>query len=224
MCNEKINYQLKPGEVIPPELLNKLDEVNAKFTKKSIDFQSYRKQLEAIFGGKIPPVTTERNLFLAGFVEGEGSINVSAKTNNNTKFGLEIDPEFSITQHVNGVENLLYAMKYFNTGRISYKSGSNATLIYRISNTQSIREKVLPFFETYCMPYSSSGKKNRFLLFKKLLLALESKKHSDINSMVNDVLPLWFALRMQIGQSNQSFPDLESAQQFVIHKFKKITS
>jgi len=224
MSNEKTNYQFKPGEVISQELLNKLAEVNAKFTKKSLDFPTYRKQLEIIFGGNIPPVTTERNLFLAGFIEGEGSINVSAKMNDNAKFGLEIDPEFSITQHVNGVENLLYAMKYFNTGRISYKSGSNATLVYRISNTQSIREKVLPFFENYWMPYSSFGKKSRFLLFKKILLALESKKHSDIDSMVNEILPLWFMLRMEIGQKKESFPDLESAQQFVIQKFNKKTS
>jgi len=42
--------------------------------------------------------------------------------------------------------------------------------------------------------------------------------------MVNEILPLWFMLRMQIGQKNESFPDLESAQQFVIQKFNKKTS
>jgi len=63
MSNEKTNYQFKPGEVISQELLNKLAEVNAKFTKKSLDFPTYRKQLEIIFGGNIPPVTTNEIYF-----------------------------------------------------------------------------------------------------------------------------------------------------------------
>ena len=48
--------------------------------------------------------------FLAGFIEGEGSLNISAKKCATAKYGLMIDPEFSITQHVNGISVLFDAM------------------------------------------------------------------------------------------------------------------
>ena len=153
--------------------------------------------------------------FYGGFVVGEGSINVSIKKSKSALFGILLDPEFSITQHVNGFEFLFAALYLFETGSIHYESGSNATLVYRIDNRTSLYEKVIPFWETYILPYQYSEGQQRMILFKRILFFLEQKKHKDKAFFVNKMLPIWDKLRKQKGQINQTFPSLEAATSFV---------
>lgn len=60
--------------------------------------------------------------FLAGFVEGEGSLGISIKSQPKLKFGFALDPEFSIYQHKSGIKILEAARDFFRTGRIYKKS------------------------------------------------------------------------------------------------------
>ena len=83
--------------------------------------------------------------FLGGFIAGEGGINVSAKKSPNSRFGIIIDPEFSITQHLDGFFFLFGALVLFETGSIHFKKGSSATLVFRIDNRRSLQERVIPF-------------------------------------------------------------------------------
>lgn len=103
-------------------------------------------------------------------MEGEGSTNVSAKKLETAAFGVLVDPEFSITQHVDGIVHLHRALLTFNTGRISYKSGSDATMVFRIDNRQNLVEKVIPFYHDYVYEFSCNDKIERFENFKKLYL------------------------------------------------------
>ena len=82
--------------------------------------------------------------FFAGFIEGEGSFSVSAKKSPSAKFGVYLDPEFSITQHVNGSSHLFRCLCLFRTGVIRHKNKSNATLVYRIYNRETLKQKVIP--------------------------------------------------------------------------------
>ena len=153
--------------------------------------------------------------FLAGFIEGEGSLNISAKKCATAKYGLMIDPEFSITQHVNGISVFFDGMMFFQAGRIRYKSGSNATIIYRIDNRNILLHKLLNFWETHIAPYGSSIKTQRMARFKTLLELIKGGAHKDIKSLSEQILFLWDSLRMQKGQSNESFKSLEEAQLYV---------
>ena len=187
-------------------------KLNDQYTLQK-NFEKYFKNLLKLFNVSSTVITTNHKSFLGGFIEGEGSLNVSAK-----KIGekaLLIDPEFSITQHLNGVSILLLAMCIFHTGRLSYKSGSKATLVYRIDNRQSLKTKVIPFFKTYVIPFSSVFKKHRLKQFEKLLILFEKGVHKSCDGMCDEILPIWDNLRMQKGQKNQSFPNLSSAQAFV---------
>jgi hypothetical protein len=40
--------------------------------------------------------------WIAGFIEGEGSFNVSFKLKADLRMGIQISPELSVTQHVDG--------------------------------------------------------------------------------------------------------------------------
>lgn len=202
-----------PGEQIPKEVLDALKQANQN---NKGDFSKYLKDIERIFN--LSPrlqLTTENKFFFGGFIEGEGSLNVSIKKLKTAKFGILVDPEFSITQHVNGVCNLYAALVQFKTGRIRHKSGSNATFVFVIDNRTSLEEKVIPFLHEFVTPFSSPTKKSRILLFEKLLHIFKTNGHKDLSRLQNEILPLWDKMRMQKDQSNETFVDLKAAQDYI---------
>lgn len=214
---------LVPGQKLPDEILEKLKQANEVKRKKN-DYSNYLKTIADIFGldpNDFQP-NAENNNFLAGFLEGEGSINVSAKKHSGATFGLILDPEFSVTQQANGVSSLFYAMSLFRTGHLRLKSGSNSTLVYIVDNRKSIIEKVIPFYKEHILksPIASPIKKKRLIIFEKIFNLFEEEAHKDKKRFVYELLPLWSQMRMQIGQTNQSFACLEDAQDYVI-AFKK---
>lgn len=212
--NQSKPYRLNPGEELPKDKLAELRAVNDSFSKKR-DFQNYLQNLAKLFNYSLPKVTEENKRFLGGFMEGEASLNVSAKKLKNAQFGVLFDPEFSITQHVNGFATLLLALTVFQTGRIRHKTGSNATLVLIIDNRISLIERVIPFYNKYVEPYGSPWKKERKEVFLQVLQLFKEEKHKDFASFRDTLLPLWDSLRMQRGQINETFASLEAAQKYV---------
>ena len=43
------------------------------------------------------------NFWLAGFIEGEGSVSISVKFNQTLKYLFQLQPEFNVVQHVSGL-------------------------------------------------------------------------------------------------------------------------
>lgn len=214
-----ISYKLlKPGVPLPADINQEIKLINAAREK---DFSEYIKNLKDLFGYKEQhPLTDQYKSFLAGFICGEGSINVSAKKikgRTSPRGGregscLRLDLEFSVTQHANKASILIDLCVLFDAGHIRYKKGSNATLVFTISNRKVIGERVLPFYESYLFPYMTNQDKQRFSLFSKLHLHFQNKLHLNRKFFSEEMLPLWDALRQQKGQKNESFPDLEAAQ------------
>ena len=112
--------------------------------------------------------------FMAGFIEGEGSLCVSIKHHPSSRFGYLVDPEFFLYQHESGISLLQMAKEMFGTGRISPKPGNETVLVYSIASRVSLKEKVIPFFEKY-MIYSA--KRHVFERFKEIIDAFEKKEH-----------------------------------------------
>jgi len=216
---DKNSYYCGPGDKISTQITEDLGKINETYSKDK-DFPKYMQAIATLFKLEPPKITNERKLFFGGFIEGEGSLNVSAKRLKTSKFGLVLDPEFSLTQHVNGVNHLFVALCIFQTGRIRLKGGSNATLSFSIENRISIESKVIPFYESYINPYSSETKLQRLRLFKKIILLFKEKSHQNLEVFVNEMLPLWDDLRMQKTQKNESFSCLEEAQDFILDHIK----
>ena len=211
-----------PGIKLPEDIRNKLRDANAD--RKKNDFFWYARQLSNIFELNLDlskPVTEKEKLFFAGFLTGEGSINVSAKKEENSRSGIMLDPEFSVTQHVNGLSHLFIAFRLFKTGSLRYKSGSNATMVYRIDSRESLKTKLIPFCEQYCSHYWSDVLQERFLIFKKLIAFFEEKAHLNLNDFSKKMLPLWSKMRKQKEQSNASFASLEEAQAYAQDHYEK---
>jgi hypothetical protein len=109
------------------------------------------------------------NWFLAGFIEGEGALCVSVKKHPTCRSGFYVDPDFFLYQHESGRRLLELAQSIFESGRIYPKSGNSKVLVYEISSTQVLRDKVVPFFERYVVPFSC--KRETFERFREILEA-----------------------------------------------------
>ncbi len=211
-----MNIYLKPGETLPNSVKEALQNANSNFSRTR-NHSDYVNQLFKIFDYVPKKIGLREKYFLGGFVEGDGSINVSAKKLRNAAHGIHIDPEFNITQHVNSVELLMLALTVFQTGRIRYKSGSNATLVLTIDNRNDLENKVIPFYKKYVNSIGSSVKTERILKFEKILAHIKENHQQDISILINEILPLWDSMRMQTGQKNQSFASLAEAQAYVMN-------
>lgn len=207
--------------LVPNEQLSKENQDTiTKMNEGKPDFKTYTQKVRKVFNLD-PIVINEKNLyFLAGFIEGEGSISISAKKNKNAMFGIELDPVFNITQHINGVRHLYLALETFQTGRIRYKSGSNATLVFIIEPRKSLQQKVCPYYEKYINPLSSPAKQFRYESFKKILDLFDDKAHHNRERFINELLPIWDSLRVQKNYEGQTFKSLEEAQEYVLN-FRK---
>jgi hypothetical protein len=105
--------------------------------------------------------------FLAGFVEGEGSLCVSIKKHPTCRFGFIAGPEFFLYQHESGRRILELARTTFGTGGIYRKAGNPRVLVYRVSCRQKLQEEIVPFFERYVILFSC--KRAMFEEFRDIL-------------------------------------------------------
>ena len=127
----------------------------------------------------------EARWFLAGFIEGEGSLTVSVKAHPTAKFGFYVDPEFFLYQHVSGQRLLEFAQYVFHTGRIFPKPGNPNVLTFAVTDRRSMTEQVVPFFEKYVVPFSC--KAATFECFKEILDKMNRKEHHDPQGLVQIV-------------------------------------
>lgn len=212
---------LKPSEKLPQNIIDGIKEANATI-KKTANFQHYKKTIRKLLQcPEYIPMSEMQKYYLGGFIEGEGSIVVSAKKGKNCKFGAYLDPAFNVTQHVNGAKHLYECLCFFGTGRIRYKSGSNATLVFEIDTRQSLQQKLVPFYSEYVIPFACNAKRKRFQNFCVLLDAFDQKKHLEFRSFLYELAPIWDEMRMQKGQLNETFVSLEDFQQYCLEFYQK---
>ena len=75
-----------------------------------------------------------KNFFLGGFAEGEGSVSASVKVHSDFRFGVNVQPEFGVTQHQNGKHILAEFKELFDgKGNLHLKPGSQDVWEYNIS-------------------------------------------------------------------------------------------
>jgi LAGLIDADG endonuclease len=122
--------------------------------------------------------------FLAGLIEGEGSLCISIKEHKQSRFGYLVDPEFFIYQHKMRRRLLELAGNVFGTGRITPKSGYEDVLVFSIVSRRLIIERVLPFYERYM---AFSCKKRDYQLFREVVMAMAIKRHLDPHGLVEIV-------------------------------------
>lgn len=109
--------------------------------------------------------------YLAGFVDGEGSFNVSLRKREDHTLGWQIVLTLNVAQRDNTVLALL--KRYLGCGRLQERK--DGVWYYIVSNPASINHKVIPFFEKF--NFLSSSKKSNFSIFRKIAKLMSENKH-----------------------------------------------
>jgi len=91
----------------------------------------------------------QRRWWLAGFVEGEGSVCVSLKRHPTAAFGYLVQPEFFLYQHRDRRSLLEMAAEEFGSGTIFPKPGNPSVLVLKITHRLVLKDVVVPFLRRY---------------------------------------------------------------------------
>lgn len=88
------------------------------------------------------------NDWMVGFTDGNGYFNVSVFEDKNTKYGINILPEFLIISDFSNIKLLMKIKEFFQCGvvRCSKKHGLNI-YCYRVRSIVHANNIILPFFD-----------------------------------------------------------------------------
>lgn len=92
------------------------------------------------------------------------------------KYGVNVQPEFTVTQHENGKEILNRIQGIFEgKGTVQRKPGSLKVWEYKLSGVSNLITHIVPFYLEYVIPFS--GKVKEFNLFLEILEQKQRKDH-----------------------------------------------
>mgnify|MGYP006305415373 CR=1 FL=1 len=109
--------------------------------------------------------------YLAGFVDGEGSFNVSLRKLDDRTLGWQVVPIFNVAQRDKTVLALL--KRHLGCGRLQARK--DGVHYYVVTNPTSIIERVVPFFKKY--GFLSAQKKKNFRIFKEIAMMMARDEH-----------------------------------------------
>jgi hypothetical protein len=122
--------------------------------------------------------------WIVGFVDGEGCFSISIFKNVTTKYGVQIFPEFVVTQGAKSLGVLEEIQLYFGCGNIyeNRRTDNHRENLYRycVRSVNDLRTKVIPFFEKYPL---QTAKSQDFLVFCEVLILIENKIHLSLEGI-----------------------------------------
>ena len=115
--------------------------------------------------------------YVAGFVDGEGSFHIAVQHSRFTRVGLQIIPEFHVSQNRQRAEVLELIKRVLGCGYIKTNHPGNPrdqTVVLVVRNRQDLVERVIPFFEQFPL---RSSKQREFQTFATIVRAMERGEH-----------------------------------------------
>jgi len=97
-----------------------------------------------------------------------------------------LQPEFNITQHINGLSILnSFKVLFNNKGQMHQKSGSLYVWVYSLKGINNLIDYLIPFFLEFVVPYSCKYKKEEFDKFLFILNKLKEKSNFEKEEFIN---------------------------------------
>lgn len=109
--------------------------------------------------------------YIAGFVDGEGSFNVSIKKRSDYEHQWKITASFNISQKDRKV--LEWIQSVLHCGSI--RERNDGVLYYEVTTVASLQKVIIPLFTAF--PFHSEKKENNFLIFKEIVHLMSIKNH-----------------------------------------------
>lgn len=116
--------------------------------------------------------------FIAGFVEGEGSFNVSLRRKADYKVSWQVVMSFNVSQKDSTILKLIQDKLGCGIIKVRKRDG---LFSYDATNPTDIIQKVIPFFERY--PMLSVSKIKNFSIFCKIARLMGKGHHRNIDGL-----------------------------------------
>ncbi len=117
---------------------------------------------------KVPP---EIGYYLAGFVDGEGSFNISFRPRPDYQVPWKISLSFNVSQK----DRVILALFKRHLGCGTLRSRPDGVWYYEVTNINAVVENVIPFFERF--RFLSAKKKRDFFKFKQIVALMQKGAH-----------------------------------------------
>ncbi len=111
--------------------------------------------------------------YLAGFVDGEGSFNVSLRQKSDYQIKWQVVLSFNVSQR--DITNLVTLKEILNCGIIKKRADGVHSL--DVTTPSSIVSRVIPFFERF--PFRSEKAKINFAIFCKIVALMVEGNHRN---------------------------------------------
>ena len=107
--------------------------------------------------------------YIAGFVDGEGSFNVSLIKRDDHRLGWKIVPSFNVSQK----DRVILALHKRTFGCGTLRSRKDGVVYYEVTNVSMLSDRIIPFFKRF--RFRSAAKKKNFSIFKQIVELLKEK-------------------------------------------------
>ena len=114
--------------------------------------------------------------WIVGFTDGEGCFHIGMSKNDKMKTGVQILPEFVITQHEKSI-HVLYALKtFFGCGvvRLNNQHKDGKIFCYRVRKFEHLKNIIVPFFLKNSL---KTCKNVMFKKFRRVVQMMEKNLH-----------------------------------------------
>jgi len=131
--------------------------------------------------------------YITGFVDGEGCFSVTIQRSKNVRLGIQIIPEFHVSQHQNRTEVLQEIKRVFDCGYIKPNDPGNPkdmTSVYVVRNLDDLLNRVVPFFKRYPL---ISVKQRDFEKFAQVITMMSEGRHLEKDGLAK-ILKLAFTM------------------------------
>ena len=151
----------------------------------------------------------EINSYISGFVDGEGCFSITIQKSGNVKLGIQVIPEFHVSQHQNRTEVLKVIKEKLGCGYIKpndYKNPKDQTSVYVVRNISDLQNKVIPFFKK--SPLISIKQKD-FEKFSRVVSLMGESGHLNKNGLVT-ILKIAYSMNFSGKYRKQKLEDIIS--------------
>ncbi len=131
--------------------------------------------------------------YIAGFVDGEGSFHVAIQHSRFTRLGIQVIPEFHVSQNRQRAEVLQLIQQVLGCGYIKANHPGDLTdqsVVLVVRNRRDLVERVVPFFEQFPL---RSSKQREFQTFATIVNAMKRGEHLT-KAGVTQILKQAFAM------------------------------
>ena len=128
-------------------------------------------------------VDVETGNYLAGFADGEGCFYVGVHPTTNVTLGLQVIPEFHVSQNGERISVLRLFVEALGCGSIKKNAAANSrdkSYVLVVKRHCDLYEKVIPFFRRFPL---RSEKHQEFLKFAQVVEMMHRKEHLTIEGL-----------------------------------------